>query len=55
MTEIDSSQYRELLEEALEAYRRDSTYAEDMARQAGSVRARLEAKREREPEMARAA
>jgi triphosphoribosyl-dephospho-CoA synthetase len=46
--EFDSSKYRLLMVEALEAYRTDSSYAEDMARQAGALLARQEARRERD-------
>ena len=48
MTDFNPEKYRPLLAEALEAYRSDSSYAEDMARQAGVLRSRQEARRERD-------
>lgn len=49
--DIDYSQYSSLLALALDAYGTDSSYAEDMAKQAVALRARQGARREREAEM----
>ena len=44
MPEADLSKYRPLLKEALLAYRTDPSYAQDMAKQAGNLRTRQEAR-----------
>lgn len=55
MPDFDFAKYRPLLAEALEAYRTDSSYAEDMAKQAGILRSRTELKRQqREDSLAEA-
>lgn len=44
MSEVDLAKYRPLLKEALVAYRTDLSYAQDIAKQAGNLRLRQEAK-----------
>ncbi len=48
---MDLAKYRPLLAESLVAYRTDSSYAEDMAKQARILRSRREAKAERMAEI----
>lgn len=47
MTTPDLSAFSELRETALAAYRTDSSYAEEIARQANVLRSRQEAKKEK--------